>query len=652
MNSRAQGLMLESGRTKLLSAFQFLQSLNDLRNPPRREISLYDFKVYLRETPEHPNVQGPCDDFVLKVKRIDVTPCPAVTPLVADWLMPGWDKPGVRPTAFAQRGQGLEVELFNADSTRVEEFASWLALWDRWAPVRRIEEAVERLYQALYEQHSVLERDAERYELLLGDGFVRWALPEGPVNHPVLLVPVELMFAPERAEFTIVESQRPVEFFSSPLYSEEVDAHKLAKVRMQLSERPEIHPLDEIETTAFLRGFAASLSESGKFYESPPNESTSGPCVFRSLTIFRRNRSVGLSQAIRQVIDDLATDPSADPSPSWMECPPEGLMRFMGIETRPPIDGESSGEPPIPPEFDETIFFTKPANHEQYQIVRKLRATGCVLVQGPPGTGKTHTIGNLVGHLLAEGKSVLVTSHTTKALSVVTEKVAEPLQPLCVSVLDSDVQNRSRMEHAVYRMSEKLSVGRDSYARRASELGQVRSRLLGRLRDLRTRLRIAQSGEYELLAYRGESFTPINAAKLVAREESEHSWIPGDVVEQDYPPLSKSDFFELYGSNASISAVEERNYPDRVPDVGLVPSPDAYAATLHEVLEFRKFQEQVPTTIVTRPLTVEKRQFPGDKATARSPVDRSGHERWPGSVRGRGERQADLLGSTSESQAH
>ncbi len=41
-----------------------------------------------------------------------------------------------------------------------------------------------------------------------------------------------------------------------------------------------------------------------------------------------------------------------------------------------------------------------------------------MLVQGPPGTGKTHTIANLIGHLLAQGKSVLVTSEKPKALLV------------------------------------------------------------------------------------------------------------------------------------------------------------------------------------------------------------------------------------------
>ena len=67
---------------------------------------------------------------------------------------------------------------------------------------------------------------------------------------------------------------------------------------------------------------------------------------------------------------------------------------------------------------------------------------GAVLVQGPPGTGKTHTIANLIGHLLSEGKSVLVTSHTEKALTVLKDKVHKDLQGLCISLLSTSSQQK------------------------------------------------------------------------------------------------------------------------------------------------------------------------------------------------------------------
>ncbi len=64
-------------------------------------------------------------------------------------------------------------------------------------------------------------------------------------------------------------------------------------------------------------------------------------------------------------------------------------------------------------EEDEHILLSKEANAEQLVIAQRLEQHGAVLVQGPPGTGKTHTIANLIGHLLAQGKSILVTSHTS-----------------------------------------------------------------------------------------------------------------------------------------------------------------------------------------------------------------------------------------------
>ena len=57
-----------------------------------------------------------------------------------------------------------------------------------------------------------------------------------------------------------------------------------------------------------------------------------------------------------------------------------------------------------------------PINDEQEEIARKISKEFGVVVQGPPGTGKSHTIANLICHLLAHGKRVLVTSEKGKAL--------------------------------------------------------------------------------------------------------------------------------------------------------------------------------------------------------------------------------------------
>ena len=69
-------------------------------------------------------------------------------------------------------------------------------------------------------------------------------------------------------------------------------------------------------------------------------------------------------------------------------------------------------------DFGGEIYFPKPFNEEQRRIIEKIRSSNGVLVQGPPGTGKSHTIANLICHLLAMGKRILITAKTPRALKV------------------------------------------------------------------------------------------------------------------------------------------------------------------------------------------------------------------------------------------
>ena len=143
------------------------------------------------------------------------------------------------------------------------------------------------------------------------------------------------------------------------------------------------------------------------------------------------------------------------------------------------------------------ILLSKPANPEQVQIALQLDRHNAVLVQGPPGTGKTHTIANLIGHLLAQGKSVLVTSHTAKALRVLHGQIATQLQPLCVSVLGRDADNRETLERAVAGMAERLSGGNgESLAAEAERLDTRRSAILVELAKAQNDLRCCIEGEY------------------------------------------------------------------------------------------------------------------------------------------------------------
>ncbi len=59
----------------------------------------------------------------------------------------------------------------------------------------------------------------------------------------------------------------------------------------------------------------------------------------------------------------------------------------------------------------------------QQQVIKNIDNTKFIAVQGPPGTGKSQTIVNLVAHLVANGKTVLVASRMDKAVDVVADRL-------------------------------------------------------------------------------------------------------------------------------------------------------------------------------------------------------------------------------------
>src|SRR5690606_30119650 len=91
-------------------------------------------------------------------------------------------------------------------------------------------------------------------------------------------------------------------------------------------------------------------------------------------------------------------------------------------------------------------------NDVQRQILRRVDTCAQTLVQGPPGTGKTHTAAALLSHLLAQGKRVLVTAQTDRALKEVREKLPDPIKPLSVAVVGTSREDMAHLQEAVERI--------------------------------------------------------------------------------------------------------------------------------------------------------------------------------------------------------
>ena len=581
------------GRERLLRVFRYLGALNEHRNPVKRHIDEQLWTLWLKELPNHPSIRRgssptaaaaaqtsvasdeglPTEqrdsDFILKITRPRLANPPTPPALIEPWLEAGWDNPSKEASALGSRNEGPPRSAvsvrFGSDPKRVAALDLWKAERDQWAKDERPARAAMKIFEDFYELYGRVEREAERVEIVLGDGILSWRRQEGTVHHPILLQRLQLSFSPSVPEFTLTETEHPVELYSVLFQSmPDVDGRVIGRCRDEL-EKEGYSPLDNGPTSGFLERLVVQLSPRGEFVASgaPPGE-TDDPRVGRQPVLFLRPRTLGFAAAIEAVLEDLRSRNDL----------PWSLLNVVGLE--PPVPETDVDNRSRPPD-DADILLTKPANPEQIRIARRIEHSGGVLVQGPPGTGKTYTIGNLIGHLLAQGKSVLVTSHTTKALRMVRSQIVPELRSLSVSLLENDLDSRMQLESAVSTIADRLSkTDAKSLELEADRLTQERAGVLGRLAELRQRLADARADEYRDVVVGNKAWSPSEAARKIARESELNGWIPGPVQAGLDLPYSGGELAELYATNRSISPDVESELSGPLPDLADLPSPSDF----------------------------------------------------------------------------
>ncbi|RYZ89046.1 MAG: hypothetical protein EOP06_09935, partial [Proteobacteria bacterium] len=427
-----------------------------------------------------------------------------------------------------------------------------------------------QLYEKLYEWHATLTREGERYELILGDGVLNWRRPEGGIHHPILLRRLELHYDLDKNEFLVQTIDKPTEFYSTLFRGlTDIPGPTIRALRDEAKE-PGVEPLGGETTDVYLTRLANRLSVHGEFCGSQKLKGEADyPRLVREPFVFVRNRTLGFSSALENVLAHI--EDGGDIS--------KALWGVVGIEPPPRVIDESklAGGNLLDANEAEDVLLSKLANAEQLAIARRLEESGNVLVQGPPGTGKTHTISNLIGHLLAQGKTVLVTSHTTKALRVLRDQVVEPLRPLCVSVLDNDIEGRQQLESAVNAIVERLSNSASDLAIQGQVLEKQRTQLIRDLQNTRAALLEARGGEYRHIVLQGETLLPSEAARFVADGKDSVAWIPGPLTKGVSCPLSLLELNALYASNLSISVADEEELSLSLPSPGQLLSPESFA---------------------------------------------------------------------------
>ena len=592
-------------KDRIRQLYSFLREANKLRFRPVRLIAEHPRVVHLDDMPRHESMHlyrpvqvqdaQEIPETLLRVTRPAITPCPRPPESIAYWLLPGWDDP-MKPAAYVETrndvdesGETITVR-FDSDDQRSSDFVTWDDQRTAWTvPELRARHAL-RFFELFYNIYSSIEKDGEDLELMIGDGHLSWVTTSAidgqvTISHPVLLKRVELRFNATIPEFTVHETERDAELYSGLFVDLQQISPVAIKNRKSELESAGYHPLGWQDTEAFFKALIQTISPTnGEFLDAPAGSGSTTPTMWRDPVLFIRKRVAGIANAVDAIVYDIEKREVFPPAlaqitgtmEEWLDSGIDGEVQDGSV------NDPSRQAPPASIGEDE-ILLGREANAEQIQIIRRLHTSGSVIVQGPPGTGKTHTIGNIIGHLLSQGKSILVTAQTVKALRVLRDNVPPALQPLCVSVLGSDRDARTQLESSIGSITERLSSDTSaSLLNKAAGLERQRRDRLHKSLELKHKVREALENEYRDLVVDSERFSPADAARFVAKYREGADWIPAPVTLGAAISHSDAELTRLYALGQSFSATEERDARCPLPELSKLPSERQFQAMVSE----------------------------------------------------------------------
>lgn len=609
-----------SKQEKTIALFEFIKELNKLKQKVVLNIHEYQWFTAISSIPDFPECismfyrdrvdqeNENASDLLLSVKKPEFEKCPTPDRTFADWLRDGWDNylvkaevckelsiEGITSNMNISSAEDDAIESFEDSAERVAAYEDWTLVRDAWANRQCIIEKTRKLFADLYGLYYELQRESETKEFIVANGMLR-DVQNPDIVHPVLTHRVELRYDASRNIISIYDTQSAPELYSA-LFSvmQNVNLETLNQLNDDLHIN-DYHPLDRIDTPEFLKVLVRQLSHDSIFSDKGVPEGWDKKnrlLLYLEPYYLIRKRLDGTPKAIEKIIENI---------------------KQVGFVPAPIIDIVNGGKIDLPEDDKEEsiaeqlaavggesvdVLLSKEANKEQLEIARRIEKYNAVLVQGPPGTGKTHTIANLMGHFLSQGKRVLVTSHTKKALSVLKEKVAPGLQNLCVSVLDD---SNLDMERSVDGITDYMSKTTSYEMKRDMELlAGEREELVEKLADVRRKIFAILNQECNCIVYNGEEISPSKAAEFVRINAEELSYIPGRVRLRVPMPLTFSQLTELYRSNILVSEADEKELLAEIPKPDSIMSPTEFE---HIEAEMQAMQNKLDEILQSRGWTI------------------------------------------------
>jgi len=517
--------------------------------------------------PEIPSTPEICRRWIDNNTIKDTKDLPTLLEKITEQIKnPGWREGSDQPQYINQT-----IYLENCHRVK-EEWNKYIEQkWLTWAEQHKKWEKVHEVYSTLFSIHQEQLRLSEEYELVLGIGLLTWQTPNNQrVRRHLVVANAILEFEARLGKFIVRPNPdganlRP-ELDMLDVEEQPARAEDSAKNGLMQAEDD---PWDKDCVEGVLRALVHSMNTRGEYHDRLEPELpqySEKPIVEYSPAIILRKRSIrGLTEVLKRIKERIEEDGI---------IPPE--FRDIAEITSDENDDFSEEDDVTDIDFDAEVYFPKPFNEEQRRIIEKIRSSNGVLVQGPPGTGKSHTIANLICHLLATGKRILITAKTPRALKVLEGHVPEEIRPLCINLLGSGIEERKALETSVNSILQKneqsnlfeyapkaIKKGEDDLCRLRQEKAEITNRLRA-IRESETHSQTIADG-----AYRG---TVAQIARQLKKDENKYGWLTDEVDLGREFPVPENELYELLSGLRVLTDQKKKELEQSWPDLNSIPN--------------------------------------------------------------------------------
>lgn len=553
-----------------------------------RATSLVDYLMAVRAQMEKPARTVPSVDAYWQHDLPDHADCQVgASADGGSWLRVGLPAAPKQLRAPAEFAPHLAAPLSYANEPRLageEEtveglrprFEQWREQdWRPWAEQARRIERVRELHRALFDLKHRVDMNAATHELVWGHGVLRADIAGHRVQYPLVATPVAIEFDADRSMIRVVP-QGGARLQTDPLTG--LDERYLSQLLALAGPggQLDLDVWDDFAREEFLEralrrlGYDPTVRAADAPAPAGPHAHDTGVLFVRPrqrmLRRFLENLRARLLAGDTATIGALAAILAHEPS--RLEMPHDQPARWAPLGER--------------------LLMPLPTNEAQESIARRLAQHRCVAVQGPPGTGKTHTIRNLICHLMAHGKRVLVVAQKEDPLRVLRDGLPQEIQSLCLAVLGRSTDQLVQLQLAARELSDRgATLDRrgeqqrvDRLRRQLEEAERDLGQALGALRTLAEN----ESAHYEIDGIR---LSPTDVGGWLRERADRYGDIPDEIPPTADAPLTVEEFTDLLDIARRTGRQDRAQALRHLPTAAELPTASAILAARRELAAAR-----------------------------------------------------------------